>query len=75
MQLNYLCLCNQTKYMQLAKRLWVRVQAQPMFIYMNFNLGTANGATVGLKLRLVWDWVFTPWCDKYEVSAVISTDV
>ena len=34
-----------------------------MFIYMNFNLGTANGAEVGLKHRLVWDWVFTPWCD------------
>mgnify|MGYP001804803772 CR=1 FL=1 len=42
----------QTKYMQFAKRLWVRVQVQPIFFIRIFNLGIAYGAKVGLKLRL-----------------------
>ena len=31
---------------QLATRLWVRIQVQPIFLH-------ANGAKVGLKLRLI----------------------
>ena len=42
----------QTKYMQLARRLWVQVQLQPTFFNSVFNLGIANGAKVGLNLRL-----------------------
>ena len=42
--------------MQLAKRLWVPVQVQPIFLLFEcwpmFNLGIAYGAKVGLKLRL-----------------------
>ena len=48
------CLCwFQTKYMQLAKSLWVQIQLQSnIFLISMFNLGMANGAKIGLKLRL-----------------------
>ena len=43
------CLCwlwlvannTQTKYMQLAKRLWVQVQVQPIFFYLNVQFGNS----------------------------------
>ena len=41
----------QTKYMQLATRFWVWIRLQPNFFIRMFNLGLANGAKVGLKLR------------------------
>ena len=37
--------------MQLPTNLWDRIQLQPKNFLM-FNLGIANGAKVGLKLRL-----------------------
>ena len=40
----------QTKYVQLATRLWV--QLQPNIYNSMFNLGISNCAKVGLKLRL-----------------------
>ena len=48
----------QTKYIQLAKRLWVRVQVQPIFFIWMFNMGIAYGAQVGLKLRLQLGMIF-----------------
>ena len=38
--------------LQLAKRLWVRVQVQSILFIWMFNLGMAYDAQVGLKLRL-----------------------
>ena len=38
--------------MQVATRLWVQVQLQPIFFISMFYLGIAYGAKVGLKLRL-----------------------
>ena len=43
----------QTKFMQLAERLWVRVQVQPIFSLITMLiLGIVYNAKVGLKLRL-----------------------
>ena len=56
MQLNYwpCVIVTRIKYSQLATRLWVQVQLQPNIFFISvFNLGIANGAKVGLKLRLV----------------------
>ena len=44
----------QTKYMQLATRLGVRVPAAAKYFFISmFDLGIANDAKVGLKLRLL----------------------
>ena len=40
-------------YQWVGTSLWIQVQLQPNFFIISvFNLGIANGAKVGLKLRL-----------------------